>query len=854
MIAIRPVPGIVVALILFVASPCVAQLTTAAMPASSRELFQQHCLQCHDVENHEGNFRLDDLPLSINDVATADRWQKVLGVLNSGEMPPEGEKQISDSDKAAFLETLSKEMVLARNQLSDSGGAMTIRRLNRREYENTIYDLLGVRISAESLPDDSNAGGFDTAGASLFFSSDQFEQYVDLAHRALDEAITKGRKPTRKQLRRESEKQTNAFIKKRADAIQKKYDQAQAWRETKGKKKPSEFGFIDENDVKFNERVYRQQGPAYRDYLANPQSKSGMLLAKTFNGAAIDKVAINKNWPAGDYILRLRVASLPHAPSHERFIEYGQQDPGMRTGEMRVMGCVEVTASIDDPQVIEIPVSIAKDGAREFVFRGRQHNSRQATRSAYLKWLTKNKTSPPPTVWVDWIEIDGPIVGQWPPKGMRTIFPDGVPTKDDSEDEAARKIIKSFAERAFRTRAPSSGYLEKLFDVYASSRSNGSNFDEAIREPLAVVLSSPGFLYLSEPSKNGEKRSLTNDELAVRLSYFLWSGPPDDKLLSAAKRGRLTNNAALRWHASRMLDDPRAMEFISSFAHQWLHMERLDFFQFDSAQYPEFDESVKTAARLEVYETIRHMINKKRPLGELLRSDYVVINSLLADYYQIDNVTGSEFRVINVPNDSPRGGLVGMIAILAMGSDGQRSSPVERGAWVMRKLLNDPPPPAPANVPQLSRLSQQILSSRELQKAHMEQPQCAQCHRKIDPIGYGLENFDAAGRWRESELVVQTMTKRKKRQKEFPIDSSGTLPDGSEFGDYFQLRDALASKDEEFAIGFTEALIEYGLGRKYSFSDQKLRDSIITTASEKNMSMREFLLAFIQSDAFRSKR
>ena len=195
-----------------------------------------------------------------------------------------------------------------------------------------------------------------------------------------------------------------------------------------------------------------------------------------------------------------------------------------------------------------------------------------------------------------------------------------------------------------------------------------------------------------------------------------------------------------------------------------------------------------------------------------------------------------------------------MAAIHAMGSDGTRSSPVERGAWVLRKLLNDPPPPAPANVPQLSRLQGKLLSPRELQNAHMEQPQCAQCHQNIDPIGFGLENFDAAGRWRETLTLEQVVGKRTKRQKEVPIDATGELPNGTTFTNYQGLRDAIALQSSQFESGFAEALIEYALGRPYGFSDQDLREKLLHRARTHDGQMREFLHGLIQSKPFRTKK
>ena len=223
------------------------------------------------------------------------------------------------------------------------------------------------------------------------------------------------------------------------------------------------------------------------------------------------------------------------------------------------------------------------------------------------------------------------------------------------------------------------------------------------------------------------------------------------------------------------------MKFVRSFTHQWLQMERLDFFQFNYLLYPQFDESLKMAAREEVFQTFDSLLRNNESLGQLIKSDHIVINEILADYYGLSGVSGNEFQRVPLPPTSPRGGLLGMAAILAMGSDGERASPVERGAWVLRKVLHNPPPPAPANVPQLSRLTEKLLSVRDLQSAHMEEPQCAQCHRKIDPIGFGLHNFDATGQWRDKETVSLIANKKVRRTKTHVIAPSGNLPNGDTF-------------------------------------------------------------------------
>ena len=303
----------------------------------------------------------------------------------------------------------------------------------------------------------------------------------------------------------------------------------------------------------------------------------------------------------------------------------------------------------------------------------------------------------------------------------------------------------------------------------------------------------------------------------MRLSYFLWSAPPDDILAASARSGKLMEQSELKRQVTRMLKDSRSGEFIEGFAHQWLHMERLDFFQFNYQKYPAFDTSVKESARQEVYEMIKDGILNDRSIGELLKSDHVMVNNLLAHYYGIDGVEGEQFRRVAVPEEFP-------------GEDCWDLPRYWRWVRTEKKLHRwnavldfaqspqQSTAPAPANVPQLSRLEGKPLNAREMLAAHMEEPQCAQCHRVIDPLGFGLQNFDAAGLWRETEFFKLKGAEAKRAKKKgtpavlkFPVDASGTMPDGSKFNDFFQLRDRVAEHEEAFARGFTENLIEYAL-------------------------------------------
>ncbi|NBY02009.1 MAG: DUF1592 domain-containing protein, partial [Planctomycetes bacterium] len=410
-------------------------------------------------------------------------------------------------------------------------------------------------------------------------------------------------------------------------------------------------------------------------------------------------------------------------------------------------------------------------------------------------------------------------------------------------------IIETFAVRAFRDKAPHKEYLDKLVKLFDMRVKAGDKFETAIKEPLSVVLATPRFLYLGEPAKDKDPRLLTPLEFASRLSYFLWSAPPDEALLALARSGELMKPDVLALQVDRMIDSSKSREFVHGFIYQWLRMDRLDFFQFNTQLYRDFDESTKAAARNEVFRTFEHILRMNSSVRDLLKADYVVINGLLANYYGIDGISGDEFRKVQLPDGSPRGGLLGMAAIMAMGSNGEVTSPVERGVWVLRFLLNDPPPPAPPAVPQLTRLEGKLLTTRERLLAHQEEPQCASCHRKIDPIGFGLENFNAVGKWR----TVDSYEKKGVGKKNWTIDPSGAFHKGQAFKDYFELRDIVASKPADFSRGLAEALIEYALGRPYGFSDEDLAAKIVAQAEKKEFAMREFIHELVKSKAFQTK-
>lgn len=822
-----------------------------------RVLLETNCVECHGPEKQKGKFRVDELPFTITKVEDADRWQKVLNSLNAGEMPPEEERQPEREAKTEFLDALSHTLVAARKSLADQGGRITMRRLNRREYQNTIRALLGVEVDVHDLPADGGAGTFDTAGSSLFMSSDQFERYLELGKRALDEAIVSGAEPARKTQHREVEEAANHF----AQARLKGFDSATtkralAWRDS-DKKDAREFGFPDNKAAGFALKQYERSALTYQQYLARPHADTGAFL--TFEvGHVEETVEIPASAPEGDYVLRLRVGTAKDAPANRCFLEMGHATAGRAV--FNVLGSFQVTAPIEQPQLLEIPVRVGRGTDRTFSFREKRPNSRLAALTFFREAQEKTGAGPEPALWIDWVEWEGPLNTQWPPRAHREIFFQGP--QAELGDAYAREIIERFASRAFRDKAPRADFIEKLVGLYQIRRRAGDAFETALKEPLSVVLASPGFLYLAELSAEEGKRPLSDTELAVRLSYFLWSGPPDETLINAAKRGDLQKPELLAKQVDRLIGDARSCQFVRGFTHQWLGLERLDFFQFNFTLFPEFDESAKIWAKEEVFAFMQTLLRENLSARCLLKSDFAVVNGWLANYYGLPGVMGDEFVKVNLPAGSPRGGLLGMAGILAMGSNGERTSPVERGAWVLRKLVDDPPPPAPPNVPQLTRLDQQMLTARDRILAHQEQPQCASCHRKIDPVGFGLENFDAAGRWRTQDFYEKPTGRKPARRKkngvednklEWTIDPAGAFYRGASFKDFFELRDAIAAQSDRFTRSFAEALVEYGLGRPFSFSDDALAAAILEQAHSHDDAVRSFIHALVASDAFHTK-
>ncbi len=881
-----------------------ADAPAAAMPERHRVFLEGNCQGCHGPEKQKGKFRVDELSFALSDLPTAERWQKVLNALNSGEMPPEEEAQPRPEAKADFLDDLSNTMVAARKRLGDQRGVIALRRLNRREYRNTLRALLGVEVDVSSLPSDVGGPSFDTVGANLYLTGNQFEIYEALAQEALEDAFNaRAVAGVAKKFHYEAEQIQPVVLKRNRESLDnqkrtlqwlKAVDDAAArpenaalvaklreiaatddalryhWKKIPGAPSPMTFGFNQTAEVNpatvylFRDRTGFIRYDEYYLRLPHLDRGSYLTVSSGYGGtgfAAVQGFAIPKDFPPGDYVVRIRAGAVPGSPEDRRFLEFGLKGFAGAGPGTPAHSTHHIRGTIEAPEVIEIPFTFTRQSAernhRNLFVRERVSADGSRVDQLFQAALKSNGHGPEVAIWIDWLEIErvpSPVDAM--PAGLRAL---DIPVDNLGPAVPAdtlRRAFGAFAREAFRGVPAPDGLADRLMRIYDSRREVGGTHREALKQALAAVLSSPRFLYRAEPGADGEHRPLDGLELATRLSYFLWGSPPDGTLRELAAAGTLRQPEVLAAQTERLLGDPRSVHFVRPFLTQWLTLDRLDLFQFNRKLHPRFDDGVKGAARQEVYETFALLLRENGRLGDLLSADSVVINAHLADYYGIAGVSGDAFRRVPLPADSPRGGLLGMAAIMAMGSNGQHSNPVERGAWVLRKLLNEPPPPAPANVPEIARLGAKLLTTRERLQAHQENPQCANCPRKIAPIGFGLENFDAVGKWRTTdsyEVRDESGRRTAPARKTWTIEPGGALHKGPAFSDYFELRKVIAAREENFARGFTSALIEYALGRPCGFSDEPLVASVVDQARSRSFATREFVHALIRSKEFQSR-
>jgi hypothetical protein len=758
---------------------------------------QNYCLGCHNSKAKVGGLALDALsPDHIADDAKI--WEAAIRKLRGGLMPPPGAKRPEGQQVVELIAWLENKIDTAAPR--PQPGRVALHRLNRREYSNAIRDLLGLNVDvAALLPLDDVKGHFDTDAANLQVSPAFIDQYVSAAREIARQALGDAEAPPVTTTFGDVENMVISLPPKGAPGTgrQQHHNEGMPLGTRGGLMVQHVFPVDGEYELTIGDMALAREVPRMEFENTVIVLLDGKEFYRTNIGGEADHKAIDQRLdPAVEEINgRLRkIRFKASAGQHQLAVtflqrSYAESDERIRT--------------------------TALEGGQERI---------QAVHA---------------------LQIRGPltVTAMGDSATRKKIFV-CKPVSTVDETACARKIVSNFARRAFR-RPVTDEDVNSLMALYKSGYAN-KGFERGVRDAVSAVLVSPSFIYRVESGDAvGGIHTVSDLELASRLSFFLWSSLPDDELLDLATQSRLSKPDVLGKQVRRMLADPRAKTLVNDFSFQWLNVAKLDEIPPDNRLFPHASGLLDPRAlfKEELRLFIDSVLRSDKSVVELLTADYTFLNERLAMHYGIENVKGSQFRRVTLEN-SARYGLLGKGAILNLTANPNRTSPVLRGAWILDRLLGTPPAPPPPNVEALkeNRPGQKALTVRERIEQHRSKPTCMGCHGVMDPLGFALENFDTVGQYHAQDQ--QTLT---------PIDTSGVLPDGTPLKGPDDLRRALSSRPDQFVQALTENLLAYGLGRSIDYPDMPIVRKIVRGAEPNNYRFESIVLGIISSDAFRKR-
>lgn len=807
----------------------------AHFKATIAPFLKQHCEACHGPKKQEGKLRLDTLSADFSP-ERARVWVEVMDKMNLGEMPPEDQPKPDAAAQQNVVKWIAAELRGAERAARGVHGRVVLRRMNRVEYANTIRDLLGMTFlpgesPVEFLPPDGRAEGFDKVASALMLDPSLLEKYYEVAQRIAEKAIVTG-PPEFATQRTRFELEDTA----KRNSIRYQCD---------------EPGFhCREKDI-----VLMEGGTRSFDDLFYPGTKRKRIPIK------------------GMYAVRARVGADPGERGEPVMMQIS------RDNAEGVLLKTAVTATEAEPQVYEVVMPLGVDGG-EFgvrILNGTQFRVHTSAFGLMTQAIDKagdakdyaaimrlkgrmlaegildgGAPNPKavdikklPKLFVDWIEIEGPLYEQWPPKSHQALFFKGPDAPQDLG--YAREIFTRFMPKAYR-REVAKEEVEPIVELVKQELDRGTKFEEAIRVGLSAVLTSPSFVYLFEPS-GPNQRKLKDHELATRLSYFLWSSMPDAPLLGLAASGKLRDKAVLEQQVDRLLADPKSKSLVDGFGSQWLRTDEFRNFKPDEKLYRAYNDALGAAMVTQTLAFFEHVLRNDLSVLSFLDSDFTLLNEPLAKFYGIEGVTGPEFRVVKLPPGSPRGGLLGQAGVMMRGSDGARTKPVTRGVYVREVLFNDPPDPPPPNVGEIEpNIQGKNLSVRDRLLAHQKIEACAACHRGIDSYGLALENFNVIGLWRAEQDGEDF--KGNNRPK---IDASGKLPNGKSYATFAEFKALLLQQDERLRRALAEKMFAYALGRPAEAADRSTIDAMTKAMVDGKDTFRSLIKGLVTSEAFHTK-
>ena len=762
-----------------------------------RPILKKHCFKCHGEKKQKGDLRLDTLSGDLSkDRVAAEAWHDVQNALNLSEMPPKKEDSLLPAELRTVTSWITQEIDALVASQKSTGGRIVLRRLNKTDYQNTMRDLLGIKMDyAKNLPPETlSEDGFRNNGAAIQMSDLQLEYYLESARKGLAKAIVSGSRP------KFFEKEFTVSVndKNRGSNILDKDQQFIA----KLLDYPEDGEILIRAKVKaqFAENRGYPQLRAAIGYRADVQAPRGFLKPVDIT---------SEDWQIIEFRARIENFPLP-SKSQSKF-------PGL------LLWLDNAYAEGHDK-----PIKARGKGKKKKVQKGP---------------LTY------PRIEVASMQFIGPILDDWPPAQHKAIL---LPSKQRSNEETYSKIvIRNFMRRAFR-RPIHDEEIVPYYRFFRSTRPEMETFEDAIRETLAMVLISPDFLFLVEPS-GSSKRSISDWELASRLSYFLWSSMPDTHLFNLAKKEALRKPEILEKEISRMISDERSWQFVEQFADQWLDIGALQRVAINPNYYPEFDPTLKASMRGETIHFFGELFQKNLSALNILDSNFTMLDEPLAKHYGLAGPKGSRFERVSIKPGDHRGGVLAHGSVLLGNSTGEDSHPVKRAVWIRERLLDDAPAPPPPDVPALDSTDPNFaaLSVRDQLAEHRKQISCNECHRNIDPWGISLENFGADGLWREQ--ILRKKVKGKGMIK-LPVLSEAILPDGKKIEGIADLKKhLLEDRREQFARAFTSKLLTYALGRRLELTDQKTVTELTSKFIKSDYRIRDLIHLIVASKTFQSK-
>lgn len=751
--------------------------------------------------------RLDTLSRDFLGGGSAGHWGDVLERISAAEMPPEDEPQPSSEESAKVVEWIAARLKEGEAARLAKRERVTFHRLTRDEYASTIFDLLGVRYDAADptgLPEDGEWQGFERIGSVLSLSPSHVEKYFAAAESVLAEALP--------------DKRAEPFLVRR-DAIDLRGGQPdRATLEAQG----------------LADKVRVEMWPGHD------------IVGRSGPGRALPAT--------GEYRCRVQLSGLqPAGGRAPRLVFYA-------VNLDRVLFEQDIVAAEDAPIIVEFTCHLPAGnhnfrmtndvpGPSNLPRSGRSDPSRRFTtikegRSPWQLKLTDEAGQPLfPFLIVDWIEWQGPILAEGPTYAEQNYLP-----ADPQDPAQLRAALRRFAERAFR-RPVAEAEVERYAKLIDHEVQSGEPFLAAMKTGLLAILCSKDFIYLVEGAADRPGQQLSDWELAARLSYFLWGTMPDEALFAAARNGNLREPAVLREQVTRMLADAKSERFVSAFPRQWLQLRHVGMFPPDKKLYPDYDPYLEQSMIGETVAFFGEVLKQNLTLREFLASDWTMLNARLAEHYRLPSPGTDRYTKVALKPEDHRGGILTQAAILSLTSDGTRHRPVHRGKWVLESIFGKPPPPPPANVKPIEPAmpTEAKATLRQKLEAHQRDANCASCHRKIDPLGFAFDNYDAIGRWRTEETLQTGVGANP------PIDASGELADGRQFDGPQAFKQLLCADIDRFNAAFVEKLSIFALRRTMTIDDRDELAQIAATSKASGYRLPAIVEALVLSSLFQER-